>query len=184
MSEVLKKENEILKARIKELEDRLEALTSTKKSSREEIKQKKGELEISEYLRYGRQLILPDFGISGQIKVKNSSILIVGAGGLGAPAAIYLASSGVGRLGIIDYDTVEPSNLHRQIIHNESRVGNFLVELRKFISYYLSIMPQSLLVYIICRMGNDSQYAVNLLKDTMQSDVKDIIGGLHQWALD
>ncbi|KAH8259024.1 hypothetical protein KR038_007815 [Drosophila bunnanda] len=73
--------------------------------------------------RYSRQLILPDFGVQGQLKLKNSSVLIVGMGGLGCPAAQYLATAGCGRLGLVDYDHVERSNFHRQILHSETRTG-------------------------------------------------------------
>ncbi|KAF9160542.1 Molybdenum cofactor synthesis protein 3 [Actinomortierella ambigua] len=76
-----------------------------------------------EIARYGRQLILPGFGIQGQLDLRNCSMLIVGAGGLGAPCALYLGAAGVGRLGIVDHDTVDISNLHRQVIHNEARQG-------------------------------------------------------------
>ncbi|RHZ47532.1 hypothetical protein Glove_578g35 [Diversispora epigaea] len=100
----------------------LKELNESQSDQNDDNGKEKG-LKLKEYLRYGRQLILPDFGISGQIKIKNSSILVVGAGGLGAPTSIYLAAAGVGTIGIIDYDDVEISNLHRQIIHNESRVG-------------------------------------------------------------
>ena len=61
--------------------------------------------------------------LTGQVKLKNSSILIVGMGGLGCPASMFLAASGIGKLGLLDYDAVELSNLHRQVIHNESTIG-------------------------------------------------------------
>ncbi len=76
------------------------------------------DLSAEEIARYDRQIILPQIGIDGQTKLKRSSVLIVGAGGLGAPAALYLAGAGVGRIGIADGDTVSISNLQRQIVHS------------------------------------------------------------------
>ena len=73
--------------------------------------------------RYSRQIVLPELGISGQKKLLNSKVLVLGAGGLGAPVITYLARCGVGTLGILDYDKVELSNLHRQIIHNTLDLG-------------------------------------------------------------
>ncbi len=73
--------------------------------------------------RYSRQLLLPDFGVSAQSALLRSSFLLVGCGGLGCPAAQYLASCGAGRLGLVDYDQVETSNLHRQVLHTENGVG-------------------------------------------------------------
>lgn len=79
-------------------------------------------LSLAEYKRYGRQLIMPEIGMPGQLALKNASVLIVGAGGLGCPAAAYLAGAGVGHLGIVDGDVVEESNLQRQIMYG-GRVG-------------------------------------------------------------
>ncbi|KAI6042455.1 hypothetical protein EDC04DRAFT_2891839 [Pisolithus marmoratus] len=80
-------------------------------------------LHTSDYLRYGRQMILDGFGLEGQIKLKRSSVVVVGAGGLGCPALQYLAAAGVGHIGIIDHDTVELSNLQRQVLHSEETIG-------------------------------------------------------------
>ena len=73
--------------------------------------------------RYSRQLILPEIGVKGQEKLRRSSVLIVGAGGLGSPAALYLAAAGIGKLGIIDHETVALSNLHRQVLYGTKDVG-------------------------------------------------------------
>ena len=80
-------------------------------------------LSLSEIQRYSRQLLLPELRVSGQLKLKKASILIVGAGGLGCPAGLYLAAAGVGRIGIVDADTVDLSNLHRQVAHKQSKLG-------------------------------------------------------------
>ncbi|KAL1814840.1 hypothetical protein DCAR_0519031 [Daucus carota subsp. sativus] len=78
--------------------------------------------------RYSRHLLLPSFGVEGQANLLNSSVLVVGAGGLGSPALLYLAACGLGRLGIVDHDVVELNNLHRQIIHSEAYIGRPKVE--------------------------------------------------------
>ncbi|WP_211251805.1 HesA/MoeB/ThiF family protein [Andreprevotia chitinilytica] len=81
------------------------------------------ELNDAELLRYSRHILLDEIGIEGQQKLAASTALIIGAGGLGAPATLYLAAAGVGRLVIVDHDTVELSNLQRQIVHDASRLG-------------------------------------------------------------
>ncbi len=81
------------------------------------------ELSRDEIERYSRHLILPEFGMEGQKKLKQSSVLLIGAGGLGAPLAMYLAAAGVGRIGLVDFDVVDVSNLQRQVIHGTSDVG-------------------------------------------------------------
>ena len=81
------------------------------------------ELTPAEVARYSRHLLLPDIGVEGQKRLKNARVLVVGAGGLGSPALLYLAAAGVGTLGIVDFDVVEESNLQRQIIHGQSDVG-------------------------------------------------------------
>ena len=81
--------------------------------------------------RYARQMIIPGVGREGQEKLRKASVLIVGLGGLGCPAALYLAGAGVGRLGLVDQDHVERSNLHRQVLHDESKLGLLKVESAK-----------------------------------------------------
>jgi adenylyltransferase/sulfurtransferase len=81
--------------------------------------------------RYSRQIMVPDLGGSGQIKLRQAKVLVVGAGGLGSPAALYLAAAGVGTLGLIDSDRVELSNLQRQILHSTSDLGRAKVDSAK-----------------------------------------------------
>lgn len=88
----------------------------------------KVELTHEEIRRYSRHLLLPEVGLGGQRKLKAASVLIVGAGGLGSPVSIYLAAAGVGRIGIVDYDVVDFTNLQRQVVHGVSRVGDRKVE--------------------------------------------------------
>ncbi|SNS08086.1 adenylyltransferase/sulfurtransferase MoeZ [Actinomadura mexicana] len=86
------------------------------------------ELTRDEVNRYSRHLIIPDVGMAGQKRLKNAKVLVVGAGGLGSPALLYLAAAGVGTLGVIDFDVVDESNLQRQIIHRQSSLGRPKVE--------------------------------------------------------
>jgi len=81
--------------------------------------------------RYARHIILPEVGGTGQEKLLNSKVLVIGAGGLGSPAILYLAAAGVGTIGIVDFDVVDFSNLQRQVIHNTERVGTPKVESAK-----------------------------------------------------
>jgi sulfur-carrier protein adenylyltransferase/sulfurtransferase len=81
------------------------------------------ELTLDEVRRYSRHLIIPDVGMSGQKRLKNARVLVIGAGGLGSPALLYLAAAGVGTLGIAEFDEVDESNLQRQIIHGQSDIG-------------------------------------------------------------
>ncbi|MEV5719514.1 adenylyltransferase/sulfurtransferase MoeZ [Amycolatopsis mediterranei] len=81
------------------------------------------ELTKEEVARYSRHLIIPDVGVNGQKRLKNAKVLVIGAGGLGSPALLYLAAAGVGTLGIVDFDVVDESNLQRQVIHGQSDVG-------------------------------------------------------------
>src|SRR4051795_12169617 len=86
------------------------------------------ELTVDEVRRYSRHLIIPDVGMAGQKRLKNAKVLVVGAGGLGSPALLYLAAAGVGTLGIVEFDVVDSSNLQRQIIHGQSDVGRSKAE--------------------------------------------------------
>src|SRR5688500_8298833 len=81
------------------------------------------ELSQQELLRYSRHLILPDVALAGQRRLKAARVLIVGAGGLGSPLALYLAAAGVGTLGLVDFDVVDVTNLQRQILHGTKDVG-------------------------------------------------------------
>lgn len=81
------------------------------------------QLNNDEIRRYSRHLILPEVGMAGQKKIRSTSVLCIGAGGLGSPIALYLAAAGIGKLGIVDFDTVDYSNLQRQILHTDADVG-------------------------------------------------------------
>src|SRR6201999_4339365 len=80
-------------------------------------------LSNEEIHRYSRHLILPDVGMTGQRKLKNARVLLIGAGGLGSPTALYLAAAGIGTLGLVDFDSVDVTNLQRQIIHGTKDIG-------------------------------------------------------------
>lgn len=86
------------------------------------------ELSRDEILRYSRHLLIPEVGLEGQRKLKNSSALIIGTGGLGSPVSLYLAAAGIGRIGLVDYDVVDSSNLQRQVIHGTATIGKLKVE--------------------------------------------------------
>uniref|UniRef100_V5EKL3 Rhodanese domain-containing protein n=1 Tax=Kalmanozyma brasiliensis (strain GHG001) TaxID=1365824 RepID=V5EKL3_KALBG len=102
-------------------------------------------MSLPEYARYGRQMILPDFGLPGQLRLRASKVLVVGAGGLGCPAIQYLAAAGVGQISILDHDVVEPSNLARQILHSDATVGqpkaNSAADAARRINPYITAIP-------------------------------------------
>ena len=89
------------------------------------------ELSHEEILRYSRHLLIPEVGLEGQKKLKAASALIIGTGGLGSPVALYLAAAGIGRLGLVDFDVVDSSNLQRQVIHGTATIGQLKVESAK-----------------------------------------------------
>ncbi|MBZ0281053.1 MAG: molybdopterin-synthase adenylyltransferase MoeB [Anaerolineae bacterium] len=86
------------------------------------------ELTHDEIRRYSRHLIMPEVGIEGQRKLKAASVLLIGTGGLGSPLALYLAAAGIGRIGLVDYDIVDETNLQRQVIHGQDSVGHLKVD--------------------------------------------------------
>ena len=86
------------------------------------------ELSHEEILRYSRHLLIPEVGLEGQKKLLASAVLVIGTGGLGSPVALYLAAAGVGRIGLVDFDVVDSSNLQRQIIHGNGNIGTLKVE--------------------------------------------------------
>ena len=112
------------------------------------------ELTIDEVRRYSRHLIIPDVGMAGQKRLKNAKVLVIGAGGLGSPALLYLAAAGVGTLGIVEFDEVDESNLQRQVIHGQSDIGK-----PKAVSAQESIAEINPLVNVVVhneRLDNDN----------------------------
>jgi molybdopterin/thiamine biosynthesis adenylyltransferase/rhodanese-related sulfurtransferase len=104
--------------------------------------------------RYQRHLLLPEVGVAGQVKLLESKVLMLGAGGLGSPAALYLAAAGVGQLGIVDMDVVDASNLQRQILHNLDRIGDRKVDSAK--KTLTGINPDLDVVTYDVRLGADN----------------------------
>ena len=116
------------------------------------------ELTLDEVRRYSRHLIIPDVGMGGQKRLKNAKVLVIGAGGLGSPALLYLAAAGVGTIGIAEFDEVDESNLQRQIIHGQSDIGK-----SKAISAKESIAETNPLVDVVVhdeRLDNDNVMGV------------------------
>jgi molybdopterin/thiamine biosynthesis adenylyltransferase/rhodanese-related sulfurtransferase len=103
------------------------------------------DLTPRERLRYARHLILPDVGIEGQRRLKAARVLVIGAGGLGSPVGLYLAAAGVGRIGLVDFDVVDETNLHRQVLFGESDVGRHkldaAVERLRDVNPHIEIVP-------------------------------------------
>ncbi len=114
----------------------------------------KVDLSAAERGRYARHLILPDMGIKGQLRLKEASVCVVGAGGLGSPALLYLAAAGVGRIGIIDDDIVDLTNLQRQVIHSTAAVGRAKAE--SAAERLKGINPEVEVVVHNCRLGADN----------------------------
>ncbi|KAJ0790447.1 putative transferase [Helianthus annuus] len=131
----LKDSKRDIEARISVIEAQLQQIQSIQHSNNESpavssngVSEFGHDLTPDMIYRYSRQLLLPSFGVQGQSNLLKSSILVIGAGGLGSPALLYLAACGVGKLGMVDHDVVELNNLHRQIIHGEAYIGKSKVE--------------------------------------------------------
>ncbi len=119
------------------------------------------QLTREEYDRYSRHLILPEVGLEGQKRLKAASVLCIGTGGLGSPLLLYLAAAGIGRLGIVDFDIVDRSNLQRQVIHGTSWVGKPKIESAK--NRILEINPACQVDLYETRISSDN--ALDLMKD-------------------
>lgn len=118
-------------------------------------------LSKEQIARYSRQLILPEVGVRGQHRLLESSVLVIGAGGLGSPASLYLAAAGVGHLGIVDCDAVSLSNLHRQILHQTSDLGRAKSESAR--NHLQALNPDISIEAIQTRV--DESNIINLLND-------------------
>lgn len=119
------------------------------------------ELTHAELTRYSRHLILPEVGIKGQKKLKSSKVLLVGAGGLGAPIALYLAAAGVGTIGLVDFDIVEETNLQRQIIHGTGDIGRPKIDSAK--DRIKAINPNVNVITFETRLNSEN--ALDIMKD-------------------
>ncbi|MDQ3071503.1 MAG: molybdopterin-synthase adenylyltransferase MoeB [Acidobacteriota bacterium] len=105
------------------------------------------ELTADERRRYGRHVVIPEVGEAGQLRLKSGSALVVGAGGLGSPALLYLAAAGVGRIGIVEFDTVDESNLQRQVLYGTSDIGRAKIDVGRArlaeINPHISVEPHA-----------------------------------------
>lgn len=154
----IEKELAALKAENAKLRNKIETLENGNNSSSQE----KYPLTLEEYRRYGRQMIVKEFnGLDGQMKLKNAKVLVIGAGGLGCPALLYLVAAGIGHFGIVDNDTVDESNLHRQVLHDTSKVGMLKCESAKQKLFDLNPLV-NIKTYPV-RLNNDN--AFDIFKD-------------------
>ncbi len=119
------------------------------------------QLSKDEILRYSRHLIMPEVGMEGQLKLKQAKVLCIGAGGLGSPLALYLGAAGVGKLGMVDFDVVDFTNLQRQVIHGTSDVGRAKLDSAR--DTLLEINPNVEIVTHETRLSSDN--ALDLFKD-------------------
>ncbi|KAF9894761.1 Urmylation protein [Aspergillus nanangensis] len=140
---------------------RAQHVTNTNTTSNHNSDTRRWPLLDEEYRRYGRQMIVPQLGLSGQLQLRSARVLIVGAGGLGCPAALYLAGAGVGTLGLVDGDSVDTSNLHRQVLHRSQDVGKLKVD--SAIEYLRDLNPHP--TYIAHRAHLTPQEAPGIFAD-------------------
>lgn len=149
----LEQENEQLK-----LNQRSEEL-SHKTTNDAKYKKIDEHFTLDEYKRYGRQMIVPQFGsLKSQVKLKESRVLVIGAGGLGCPALLYLSAAGVGEIGIVDDDLVDISNLHRQVLHTTESVGIYKCESAK--RYLNKLNPHVRVNTYPTRLSNDNAFNI------------------------
>ncbi|KAJ1963081.1 hypothetical protein H4R35_007286, partial [Dimargaris xerosporica] len=167
-SELLARENVQLKARVAELEAQL---------AQHRSKESKGtttglepqsfvpvpQLSNHDIARYSRHLLLPEIGVQGQLKLRNAAVLVVGAGGLGSPCILYLAAMGVGKLGVVDHDVVEISNLQRQIIHTEAGGRRQITKAESARQTAAALNSQCALQAYTCLLDSDN--ALDILAD-------------------
>jgi molybdopterin-synthase adenylyltransferase len=147
---------------------------------------------VQDYLRYNRQMMLPEIGNEGQEKLKKARVLVIGAGGLGCPILQYLATAGVGTIGIVDFDSIELHNLHRQILYVESQVGQakaivaksvleILNPLINIIAFHEKVTPENATQLIrkfdVVVDGSDNFETRYLVNDTCVSLSKPLIYG-------
>lgn len=125
-------------------------------------------------IHYSRQIMLPHFGIEGQQQLQNAHVVIIGIGGLGSPAAMYLAASGVGTLTLIDFDTVDNSNLQRQIIHNTNSIGNSKVKSAR--DTLLAINPETTIYCVEKRLTQEE------LQSHLSNNVSCVIDATDNFA--
>src|ERR1039457_2820832 len=118
-------------------------------------------MDNKSYSRYHRQIILNEFGIEGQEKLSNAKVLVIGAGGLGCPAMIYLNAAGVGTIGIVDFDTINSSNLHRQILYGDDDIGKSKVLIAE--QKLKALNPNTVINPINLKLGNVN--AISIIMD-------------------
>tara|TARA_A100001035_G_scaffold207099_1_gene167099 strand:- start:81 stop:848 length:768 start_codon:yes stop_codon:yes gene_type:complete len=126
-----------------------------------QAKKTKADLQDKDLLRYNRNIVLPEIDINGQLQLSNAKVAIVGLGGIGCPAATYLASSGVGNLCLIDFDTVSLSNLNRQVLYSEDDISTMKVEAAK---KNLESLNSEITISAVSKKI-DSNFEENLFKD-------------------